>query len=69
METNSYLDLISLTQLHINPGRPRRTSAVNNDIFIVNYTTALMAGHISVSRFLHLASTRMFNVFRDFLNL
>ncbi|XP_052129039.1 uncharacterized protein LOC113213917 [Frankliniella occidentalis] len=57
METNSYLDLVSLHG-HINPGRPRRASAINNDAYIINISHDLMAGHLTTNRFLHLASTR-----------
>ncbi|KAK3913488.1 Glutamate receptor ionotropic, NMDA 2C, partial [Frankliniella fusca] len=65
METNSYLDLLALEE-HRNPGRPRRASAVNNDIFILNYTQALVEGQIDVRRFLHLSSRRMLNIFREY---
>ena len=68
MESNAYWDILSLTEQEINPSRTRRASAVNNDYYILAYTGDLIANRITINRFLHLASTRMFNVFHAFLN-
>ncbi|KAJ1528957.1 hypothetical protein ONE63_007325 [Megalurothrips usitatus] len=43
--------------------RCRKVSAVNNDTNIRNYNLQLFRGHISINRFLHLASLRVLRVF------
>ncbi|KAE8740773.1 hypothetical protein FOCC_FOCC013697 [Frankliniella occidentalis] len=48
--------------------RAKKLSAVNNDMRIRNYLNLLLVDHeISIHRFLHLASTRIMNVFDQFI--
>lgn len=46
--------------------RARKLSAVNNDTKFRYHTTDLFRGTISINRFLHVASTRVMNVFDRF---
>ena len=65
LEYDTFVDIIS-EDMGRNPKRTRRRSAINNDYFILNYTTKLLSGRMDVNTFLHRASTRMFNVFINF---
>lgn len=62
MEANSYLDTVTIEQ-NREPGRPRRSSAVNNDLYILQRTNDLLRGNISIKRFLFQASNRMMAAF------
>ncbi|XP_052119508.1 uncharacterized protein LOC127748758 [Frankliniella occidentalis] len=67
LEQTSARTLLAARRFGFQVARARKVSAVNNDIRIRNYTALLLAGEISINRFLHLASTRVMNVFDQFI--
>lgn len=68
MEYDAHMDTQALAR-GIDPRGRRSVAAVNNDQRILNNTADFFAGNITLNRFLHLASTRVFNVFNDFMGL
>ncbi|KAK3910862.1 Protein FAR1-RELATED SEQUENCE 2 [Frankliniella fusca] len=67
LEQSATLTLIAAHRGH-HVARPKKVSAVNNDLRIRNYITLLLVDNeISINRFLHLASTRVMNVFEQFI--
>ncbi len=67
LEQSSALLLVAARGFGYQIARARKVSAVNNDIRIRNFTGLVLAGDISINRFLHLASTRVMNVFDQFI--
>lgn len=62
LEQNSFFDILSFS-MNINPGRPRRASAVLNDQFIATKTNMLLTHQISMLNFLTACSWRMAAIF------